>query len=452
MRVKDILQKLLQNQNRTTKAINNILLSLALKGVNISIGFVMVPLTIHYLTKYKYGIWITLSELVGWFYLFDIGLGNGFRNKFAEALAHNDTAKAKTYVSTTYYTLGIISSIIFVLFLCVNPFIDWTKLLNCSPDLLGEISLLIVFIIGAFCLQFVLQLIKIILVADQKSSIADLTDLIGKILTFTIVVILIHTTHNSLLYMGIGLSISPLLMMLLTTFYFFRKKYRHYAPSIKYIQFDAIRGIMNLGVKFFVIQIAALVIFETDNIIITQLYGPEAVTIFFIPFKYFSIVTLSFVIIATPLWSAFTEAWAKKDLDWIRLTIKRMNYTWLVFMGGAIIMVCFSDFAYKLWIGKNTEVPFMLTVSMALFVLSKAFGTGYVYLLNGIGKVKIQFYFSIITAILNIPLTILFAKYLNMGLPGIVLATWLCSIFGSLVAPFQYNMLMKGTAKGIWNK
>lgn len=452
MILKLYLEKLLKNENRTTRAINNILLSLVLKGVNISIGFIMVPLTIHYLTKYKYGIWITLSELVGWFYLFDIGLGNGFRNKFAEALAQKDTEKAKIYVSTTYFILSIISSLIFVIFLIINPFVDWTKVLNCSPDMLKEISMLIIFVIGSFCLQFILQIVKIILSADQKTSVADLLDLIGKIFTFSLVIILIKTTSNSLLYMGIGLSLAPLTMLLLASVYFFKTRYRQYAPDIKHIQLSSIKGIINLGIKFFVIQIAALVIFETDNIIITQLYGPEAVTIFFIPFKYFSIVTLSFVIIATPLWSAFTEAWAKKDRAWIQLTIKRLNYIWLVFLFGTTIMIINADFVYKIWIGKNTNVPFMVTMVMGLFVLSKAFGTGYVYFLNGTGKVKIQFYFSIITAILNIPLTILFAKVLNMGLTGIVFATWLCSLFGAVVAPFQYKMLMKGTAKGIWNK
>jgi O-antigen/teichoic acid export membrane protein len=452
MNLKAISQKILLRENRTAKALNNILLSLVVKGINVAIGFVMVPLTIHYLTKYKYGIWITLSELVGWFYLFDIGLGNGFRNKFAEALAKNDIKQARTYVSTTYFVLGIISCLLFLIFMAINPFLNWTKILNCSPELLGEISTLVVFVVASFCMQFVLQLIKTILSADQKTSIGDVVDLIGKIVSFIIVLILIKTTSNSLLYMGIGLSLSPILMTILASVYFFRGKYKHFIPNIKYIHLGSIRGIVNLGVKFFVIQIAVLVQFETSNIIITQLYNPAEVTQYFIPFKYFSIITLAFGIIATPLWSAFTEAWTKKDLEWIRLTIKRMNYIWLVFLGGGLIMILCSNFVYKTWIGKGTDVPFILTLMMGMYVLSKAFGTGYVFFLNGIGKVKIQFYFSILTALLNIPLSIFFAKYLHMGLTGIVLSTWICSMFGPLMAPYQYRKIMDGTAKGIWNK
>ncbi len=453
MQLKEIFRKVITRENRTFRALNNIIISIFVKGINVSIGFVMVPLTIHYLTKYKYGIWITLSELVGWFYLFDLGLGNGFRNKFAIALAKNDIKQAKIFVSTTYFILGIISLFIFLAFIAINPFLPWTRILNCTPDLLHEISTLVVFVVAAFCMQFVLQLIKTILSADQKTAIGDVVDLCGKILSFTIVIILINTTTNSLLYMGIGLSITPLLISLIATFYFFRGKYRLYSPNYKFIQMSSIKGIVNLGIKFFVIQIAALVQFETSNLIITQLYGPAKVTLYFIPFKYFSIITLAFSIIATPLWSAFTEAWTKKDMNWIRLTIKRMNYIWLVFLVGGLIMILSSNFVYKVWLRKEfMEVPFTLTLIMGMYVLSKSFGTGYVFFLNGIGKVKIQFYFSIVTAILNIPLSILLAKYFHLGLAGIVLSTWTCSIFGAIIGPIQYHKIMNGTAKGIWNK
>ncbi len=353
MQVKELFRKIVNRENRTFKALNNILLSVIVKGINVGIGFVMVPLTIHYLTRYKYGIWITLSELVGWFYLFDLGLGNGFRNKFAEALARNDMKQAKIFVSTTYFILGLISAGIFILFIIINPFLPWTRILNCSPDLMHEISTLVVFIIGAFCMQFVLTLMKTILSADQKTALGEVIDLSGKILSFSIVLILLHTTSNSLLYMGIGLSISPLLMSLIATLYFFNGKYKEVRPSYKFIHVDSIKGIVNLGIKFFIIQIAGIVQYETANIIISQLFGPDKVTVYSIPFKYFQIITLSFTIIATPLWSAFTEAWTKRDMNWIRITIKRMNYIWFAFLFVAAVMIFSSNFVYKFWFRKE---------------------------------------------------------------------------------------------------
>ena len=105
-----------KGHERTLKAKKNILASFIIKGLNIAIGLVLVPLTIHYLNPTKYGIWITLSSIIGWFGFFDIGLGHGLRNRFAEALAKGEHALAKTYVSTTYAILTIVIGSVLVLF------------------------------------------------------------------------------------------------------------------------------------------------------------------------------------------------------------------------------------------------------------------------------------------------------------------------------------------------
>ena len=59
----------------TIKAKKNIAAAFFIKGLNIAIGLMLVPLTINYLNPTKYGIWITLSSIIGWFSFFDIGLG-----------------------------------------------------------------------------------------------------------------------------------------------------------------------------------------------------------------------------------------------------------------------------------------------------------------------------------------------------------------------------------------
>ncbi len=101
LRLKPIIDPLFISGNaRTVRARKNIFALLILRGISLIIGFLIVPLTLHYLSPIKYGIWLTISSMVGWFTFFDIGLGNGFRNKFAEAKAKNDFELARIYVST----------------------------------------------------------------------------------------------------------------------------------------------------------------------------------------------------------------------------------------------------------------------------------------------------------------------------------------------------------------
>ena len=82
------IAKLFSGHDRSVRTKKHIVAMVVLKGMSIATGFLLVPLTLHYLNATNYGIWLTLSSILGWFSFFDIGLGNGLRNKFAEAMAH----------------------------------------------------------------------------------------------------------------------------------------------------------------------------------------------------------------------------------------------------------------------------------------------------------------------------------------------------------------------------
>ena len=78
---------------RTRLVQKNIILSFLIKGLSIAIGLVFVPLTINYIDAERYGIWLTLSSIIIWFNFFDLGLGNGLRNKLVEAIVKQTAVK-----------------------------------------------------------------------------------------------------------------------------------------------------------------------------------------------------------------------------------------------------------------------------------------------------------------------------------------------------------------------
>src|ERR1035437_1185833 len=143
---------------RSLAAKKNIIASFIIKTFSIAIGLVLVPLTINYINPSRYGIWLTLSSIVGWLSFFDIGFGNGLRNKFTEALAEKQEEMARIYVSTTYALLSIIIGIVLIVFFCINSFIDWSTILNSTPAMAGELSILAVIVFTFFCLRFIFQL------------------------------------------------------------------------------------------------------------------------------------------------------------------------------------------------------------------------------------------------------------------------------------------------------
>jgi O-antigen/teichoic acid export membrane protein len=446
-----ILQQFLfEGHERSLKAKRNIIWSFFIRGFSIMISLLLVPMTINYINPTRYGIWLTLSSIIGWFSFFDIGFGNGLRNKFAESMAKGDKTLARTYVSTTYAILSIIIGVVLVLFLCINPFLNWDRILNTPRDMSSELGILALVVFVFFCIQFVLQLINTILTADQKPAKASFFNLLGSIFSLIVIFILTKTTSGSLLYLGIALSFAPVLVVAGSSVWFYKRDYKDFAPSFKFVKFSYAKNLMSLGVKFFFIQIAAIVLYQTSNIIIAQLFGPSEVTPYNIAYKYFGIVTMVFSIIIIPFWSAFTEAYAKNDLPWIKNIIKKLFGLWGFIIIGTGIMLIFANIFYRLWIGTTIKIPFLLSVFMAIYIIINSLNSIYSQFLNGVGKIKLQLYFSIINSIINIPLAILLAK--KFGIIGVIAST---SILGLLVAGvsfIQYNKIINNKDNGVWSK
>jgi O-antigen/teichoic acid export membrane protein len=213
-----------------------------------------------------------------------------------------------------------------------------------------------------------------------------------------------------------------------------------------------VKDILGIGLNFFIIQIAAIILFSTDNIIITQLFGPKEVTPYNIAFKYFSIVTMGFSIIVIPYWSAITEAYTKKDFLWIKKSMNTLLKLSIIFSLGAIVLIIFSNEFYFFWVGDLIQVPFTLSLFMGIYVIIGAFGRPFNHFVNGTGKIKIQLCFAVFGAVMNIPLSIYFAKYLDFGSSGVILATIVCEFIGLVILPVQYNKIINNKAHGIWNK
>ena len=445
-----ISTKINRSNDRSTNAIKNIIASFGIKGISIAIQILLLPLTINYVNPTQYGIWLTLSSIVGWFSFFDIGFGNGLRNRFAEAKATGDYTTAKAYVSTTYSCLSVIFTVVWILFFVVNFFIDWSKILNAPAQMAKELSLVALIVFSFFCVQIVLKTINTILIADQKPAKSALFDMLGQALALLIIFILTKTTHGSLLYLALALGLCPIIIMAASTLLFFKMDYKSYKPSIKFFDKNIVKDILSLGSKFFLIQIAAIIFYQTTNLIITNITCPEDVTVYNIAYKYFGIGTMIFGIIIAPFWSAYTDAFTNGDYSWMRNTYRKLLHIASGLSILIVVLLLVSSFVYKVWIGNAVTIPFNISLTVAVYVITNLYCLLNSNIINGMGKIKLQLVFSNITMLLNIPLAILLGK--QFGVVGIIIPSILFSIVGIIIYMTQVSKLLNKSAKGVWNQ
>jgi len=243
---------------------------------------------------------------------------------------------------------------------------------------------------------------------------------------------------------------APVLVFIIANIYMFSTSLKEYAPKFSVVDMKSAKSLLGTGSVFFFIQIGAVILFQTDNIIITRILGPQEVTTFNLAYKYFSIMTMLFVIMLTPYWSAFTDAWAKKDTAWIKHSINKMRMIWIYTSIGTVLLFVFSKPAYHLWIGDTVIIPVWLSLAMTFYAILNNWQGIYAYALNGIGKLRLQLICIVSAGILNIPLSVVLINL--MGVTGTVVSNVILAIIMNILYTRQTKLIVDHKATGIWNK
>lgn len=449
--MKSILNNINQN-SRSKNALKQIIFSFVFKAINIIIGILYVPLLLNYLNQEKYGIWLILTSILGWFSFFDIGLGNGLRNKLTESIAQNDYIIGKKYVSTTYLLLTLIFGSVLVIFYISNHFLDWNKILNSYSLSKHELYLLTTIVFSFFFIRFVVQIIQVIYLSYQRSSFSDIINCIGNVISFFVIFVLVKTSYSgNLILLGSIISIIPVVLFIIVSIYAFNTVFKEIKPSIKFIELKYSRDLLGLGFQFFFLQVCSIIIFSTSNFFITQFYGAKEVTIYNIAFKLFQMPIMVFNIILSPMWSAITDAYIKNDYNWLNGLMKKLNIMSLIFSLGIVILLFISPWVYKLWLGNKVVIPFTLSCIMALYSIFTIFVSPYNNFINGTSKIRLTMYLTGFGIILYLSLVFLFKNLFNDS-TGIILAIAITSLIGVIMQPLQTFYILKGKSNGIWNK
>lgn len=438
--------------SRTKNISEHVFKSFLFKGGGILANLLLVPLSIAFLDTENYGVWLTLSSFIAWFTFFDIGLGHGLRNKFAEAKSRGDVVKAKGYVSTAYFTIGTIGILFLIISIGISFLIDWTAVFNTSNSLRAPLHILMPIVFGSFALRLIFTLIISIYTADENHSMQSKISFIIAVGSLVLIWIITYTTKSSLLLFGILFSVFPVLVLMALHFYGFKTKFEKYRPRLKYVKREYFKEIFGLGLNFFVIQISVIAMFSTDNIIITQLFNPEAVVPYNIAYKYLALGFMVFDMILIPYWSSITVAYEKKETVWIKEALNNLTKISFGAIGLLVIMVLISPYIYRIWLGELVVVPISLTIVIAIYFMIIVIYAPYNYFINGVGKIKLHMISFGIAALVNIPLSIVLVRYFDLGVEGVMLATIICIAPNLILFPMQYHKIINNTATGLWNK
>lgn len=444
------IRNFLQGDKRTVKAKKNILASILLKGIDSLVYLLLVPVTLGYLNSYEYGIWLTLNSILMWINSFDIGLGNGLRNRLAEAVAKNDLSLGRIYVSTTFFMLIFLMSGLIILGSIAEPFVNWYDILSTSPEQIPHLKEIVYVSFLIFCLNFIFKFIGNVYLAMQLPAANNAINVSGHALSLLIIFILTKTTAGSLFWVAVTYSAAPLLIYLIAYPVTFFKIFPFFNPTFRCFQRRYLKDLLNIGIQFFLLQLSGILLFAFANILISHMFGPENVTPYNIAYRYFSIVPMLMNLILAPMWSATTDAYAKGDIEWIRRMLKNVKRIMTLATFGVIIMACLSKMVYRIWIGTEVEIPFLMSVLIAVYVTIIIWSLTYSQFLNGLGKLRLQTINTVCVAILFAPICYTLGEIFHIY--GILVGMCILNLSGLILNHIQFNKIVNKKAEGVWNK
>lgn len=411
----------------------------------------MVPLTLACLGVYENGVWLTISSVLLWIDNLDVGLGNGLRNKLAAYIAEGNILKAREMVSSTLAMLIIIIIPVLAILIVTESYANLYTFFNVSPQRIDNLVQITIVATIMVCATFILKFLGNFYMGLQLPAINNGLVTTGNTLTLFGTYIVYLSGSHSLLLIAIAYTAGPLMSYLLCYPITFYGKYKKLRPSMKFVSSSAVKELFLIGTKFFLLQIAGIILFFSTNIIISKVYSPSMVTPYQIANRYFMVAMLLFTIICVPYWSATTDAYAKNDIKWIKRSNNILNYFMLFIFALITLMIIASPFIYNIWIGKKAIIPLPITILVGLYQFVLIFSTRYSYVLNGLGKLKLQLYVTVSVAIAYIPLALL-VTHNNANINALLIIMSVINIPGLLINAIQYKKVITGTAQGIWTK
>ncbi len=443
-------EKFAKNE-RSRQVIKNVLNSFLVKIFSTIVTLSLIPVSIRYVNKEQYGVWLTISSVITWVNVFDFGLANGLKNKLTEVFAKKNNQLATIYLSTAYAILLFITVGLVLLFYFIVPFVNWNAIFNTDIDKHVLDSTLEITFIG-FCLLFLFKPISSLLMALQLHFLNSIIQLIGNAIALLVIYFFGQYFLHPFLFLAVVMAGSYPLTLLVASIILFARKYKHLRPKWRWVNFSYKRILFGLSFKFFVIQISVLAILTSNNFLISYFTNNESVTYYNIAYRYFSIIIIFQTLIMTPLWTAFTDAFTLEDYNWIKSTVDKMNRLNLLLCLALVVMVLASGKVYQLWIGNDILIPNEINILLGIYMALTIYKETYNSFINGVGKLNLQVAFSIVTIVLQLPLAYLLIKVWNLQVAGLLYLNIFWVAISLIMYRRQYIItLFKPSYKKIWN-
>lgn len=439
--------KLLRKSPNYRLAAYSTLANVASKILSLFVLYASVPRTIDYLGPERFGIWMTLASFIGLLGFLDFGIGNGLLNQVAYLAASGTRGRLRRLIGHALLLLAGIGLSLVVLLSCIARYAHLEFLFNItdpvSVDELTKAAMTLAVLIG---LSLPLVGLQRVFWGLQQAFVSHLFSAVGSGVS-VILLFVLSNRHAPIYALLLGTYGVQLLMALPLLAVLFKDRLIG-AIDWAELREDA-RELLRSGSLFFVLNLGAAVAWEGDYLILSRMAGAQHVAVFAIAVRLFQLVSQPLAMINSPLWSAYADAIARGNYQFVRKTlVGAISLTAAGAMVGVSVLVSFHDLIIRVWIHNAVDVPRDLLIAMAGWTVIQSTGNAFAMFMNGAKVVRPQVVVVCLFCIAALPLKILAAgRFGELGIVVVSLISYVVCVVVPYLTVFRRAWVLRVTGK-----
>jgi len=372
---------------------SNTLLNLMGQVLPLLVGVVTIPLVVHGLGTERFGLLSLAWVILGYFTIFDLGLGRATTKYVSEALGkgENDQVPEIIWTAVTFQAaLGFIGGI--VLFVVTNLLVE--RVLNIPPELLGEAKDTLHLLALSVPLVLISSSFSGVLEAAQRFDLVNSVRIPSSILTFVLPLVGLH--------LGFGLPGIVVLILLARLGSLIALAWMDFriVPELKKhsVSFARFYRLFAFGGWVMITSIVGPFLVYLDRLIIGSLLTMSAVAYYTAPYEMVTRLWIISASLSATLFPAFSAMEGVRDRERLIIFLARsIKYVFLISGAIVVLIVIHAEQILQIWLGGDFAAESTVTMQiLAMGVLINSLAHMPFALLQGVGRPDLPAKFHLI--------------------------------------------------------
>lgn len=426
--------------DRNNKIIaKNVLGAVLVKGFSLILSLFMMPCYLNFFSDNDVlGLWFAIISVLSWIMSFDLGIGNGLRNRLVEAIADGNKLKIRQYISTAYYMQGAVVLVITILGCFFIGYFNWNIFFNISDGVVSSEALLEVVqwtFIGIM-MQIFFRTIVSILYALQLSFATGLLIACSNFLQLIFLIVYPPgSLVDNLMAMTISYIFTSNLPLVICTICIFMQRLRDVRPDIRYFKLSYSHSIMEIGGLFFLCQMAYMLVTCTNEFFISQYWGNKFVVDYRIYNSLFNLIGMLVSLALSPVWSMVTKAKAEGNFNWVISLYRNLKRATIGAILLEFLILPFLQMFIDLWLKDNSiNVDYLYAICFAVYGSISIYLAVCSTMIAGFGTIKL--------AAIGYT-TVFFLKYIIIANFSSYFADWIFVVIVNAILLLPYCIIQQ---------